>query len=92
MRRTKKTKKASAAGSCDLLVEQLSAYLDGDLGPAVCAHIRRHSKTCTRCAALIDALQQTVGICRRAGQAPLPPAVRARARARMRELLSTRSR
>jgi anti-sigma factor (TIGR02949 family) len=87
MRRTK-TKKTSAAGSCDLLVEQLSAYLDGDLGPAVCARIRRHSMTCTRCAALIDDLQQTVGICRRAGQAPLPAAVRSRARTRMRLLLS----
>ena len=85
----KKTKTVTtAAGRCDLLVEQLSAYLDGDLGPAVCARIRRHSKTCPRCAALIDDLQQAVGLCRRAGQAPLPAAVRSRARTRMRLLLS----
>ena len=80
-------KKTQGAHSCDVVVERLSAYLDGDLGPAACARIRGHAGTCRRCTALIEDLQKTAGVCRRAGREPLPAAVRARARARMRALL-----
>lgn len=83
----RKKTRAPAPDECHVLVERLSAYLDGDLGPAACTRIRRHAKTCRRCAALIDDLQQASGLCRRAGHQPLPPAVRARARARIRALL-----
>jgi anti-sigma factor RsiW len=68
-------------------MERLSAYLDGDLGAAACAHISRHARTCPRCAGLIRTLQQTVGICRKAGQRPLPASVRARARSQVEKLL-----
>jgi anti-sigma factor RsiW len=73
--------------ACGVLVERLSAYLDGDLGPAACDRIQAHARTCTRCAKLIAGLQQTVGICHKAAKAPLPAAVRARARDYIRELL-----
>ena len=77
--------------ACQVLDERLSAYLDGDLSAAACARIRRHAKRCPRCTALIHDLQKTTGLCHRAGQAPLPPAVRARARARIRALMADRS-
>jgi anti-sigma factor RsiW len=72
---------------CDVLIERLSAYLDGDLGPAACDRIRAHARTCARCAALIADLQQTVGICHKAARAPLPVPVRARAKRYIEELL-----
>ena len=78
--------------SCRMLVERLSAYLDGDLAPSTCTKIRRHAKACPRCAALIGDLRSTVGVCRRAGQQPLPAAVRARAKARVRALLARQAR
>jgi len=81
------TRKTRRQESCDLLAERLSAYLDGDLEPSLCAKIEKHAEDCPRCAALIKDLQETAGVCRRAGRQPLPAAVRARARARMRELL-----
>lgn len=79
--------KRTKSDQCDVLVERLSAYLDGDLGPSACARIQQHASACPRCAALIEDLQETTGACRRAGRQPLPAAVRVRARARMRELL-----
>lgn len=75
------------AHACHVLAERLSAFLDGDLAASTCEKIRRHAKTCPRCAALIEDLQETTGLCRRAGRRPLPRAIRARARARMLELL-----
>lgn len=80
-------KRRTSGRPCHLLIERLSAYLDGDLPASACDKIRRHAKTCPRCAALIDDLQQTAGLCRRAGKEPLPADVRARARARILKLL-----
>jgi anti-sigma factor RsiW len=73
--------------ACRALVAGISAYLDGDLDAAACAALERHAAACDRCASLVAGLRQTVGLCREAGSAPLPDAVRARARARLRDLL-----
>jgi anti-sigma factor RsiW len=75
------------SNQCDLLIERLSAYLDGDLGRAACDRIRAHAGTCQRCGVLITDLQRTVGICRAAGRAPLPGPVRARAKKYIEALL-----
>ena len=80
-------RKPASVRHCNLLVEQLSAFLDDDLSPTACTRIRRHARTCARCAAVIEDLQETAGLCRRVGRQPLPAAVRARARARIRGLL-----
>ena len=77
---------------CHVVVERLSAYLDGDLPASACDKIRRHAKSCPRCSALIEDLQKTAGLCHRAGREPRPAASRARARARMLELLRTADR
>lgn len=78
---------ARRTSTCDMLVERLSAVLDGDLSARECARIKRHAKTCARCTQLTEELQRTTGLCRRASKTPLPPALRAKARASIAALL-----
>jgi anti-sigma factor RsiW len=73
--------------SCEALLSQISAYLDGDLSAATCESIEQHAQTCPNCDKVIADFRATTGICRRAADAPLPDAVREKARARIRELL-----
>jgi len=82
---------ATSTKRCDMLIERLSAFLDGDLGAAECRRIARHAKTCARCTTLTAELRRTVGLCQRAAVAPLPPALRQRARAGIRTLLKERA-
>ena len=72
---------------CRVLLERLSAYLDGDLSSASCAAIERHARSCRRCATVIADFRKATGLCRRIAATPLPAAVRTRARARVRKLL-----
>jgi anti-sigma factor RsiW len=73
--------------TCDSLLGQISAYLDGDLGAATCEAIERHATTCDRCAVVIEDFRKATGLCRTAADAPLPDAVRVLAQARVRALL-----
>jgi anti-sigma factor RsiW len=73
---------------CQDILAGISAYLDGDLESAACAAIEQHRQTCTRCAALVTGLTETVGLCRQAGTTPLPEDVRQRARDSVRRLLA----
>jgi anti-sigma factor RsiW len=77
---------------CRAMLSSISAYLDGDLDAAECRTIERHCQTCPECASLVDGLRQAAGLCRQAGTAPLPEAVRKRARASIRRLLDDRGR
>lgn len=79
--------KRRSGDECQILLEQLSAYIDGDLAAPECAMIEKHMETCERCAAVIRDLRDTVGLCHRAAERPLPDAVKRRARARIRDLL-----
>ncbi len=73
--------------ACDSLLQQISAYLDGDLNASACAAIEHHAASCAACGRVIEDFRRTTGLCRTAATAPLPDDVRARARARVRELL-----
>lgn len=73
--------------TCDSLLAQISAYLDGDLDGSACAAIERHAASCPACGRVIEDFRRTTGLCRTAASAPLPDDVRARARARVLELL-----
>lgn len=75
---------------CDVLLEQLSAYLDGDLSEAQCQVIAQHARRCSRCRTVIADLRRTSGLCRDLGERPLPKAVRERAREQIEQLLATR--
>ena len=72
---------------CRVLLERLSAYLDGDLPGADCKRIEAHARRCPRCASVLEDLRKTTSLCRRAAGRPLPPSVRRMARERIRRLL-----
>jgi len=74
--------------TCQEVLANISGYLDGELETTACDAIERHCRECADCAALVKGLRQTVGLCRQAGTAPLPDAVRQRALDSVRRLLS----
>jgi anti-sigma factor RsiW len=73
--------------SCRRILSDVEAYLDGDLDESACRRLEAHAAGCVSCAADVERLRRTIGICRDAGRAPLPDAVRERARAAVRRLL-----
>ncbi|MES1254568.1 MAG: zf-HC2 domain-containing protein [Acidobacteriota bacterium] len=77
----------SASLECTALLANISAYLDGELDRVACAAIEQHCAVCPRCAAVVEGLRHTIGLCRDVGTAPLPEPVRARARESVRRLL-----
>lgn len=76
--------------TCEELLAQISAYLDGDLNAATCERIEHHARTCAQCEQVIADFRATTGICRTAADTPLPDAVRAKAQERVRALLAGR--
>lgn len=78
--------------TCKDVLANISGYLDGELETTACDAIERHCLECASCADLVKGLRQTLGLCRQAATAPLPEAVRQRARERVRQLLAERAR
>jgi len=72
---------------CRSLLLELSRYLDDDLTPARRRTIERHIEGCRCCGTMAGRLQETLAACRAAVEKRLPPAVKARAVARIRALL-----
>jgi hypothetical protein len=72
---------------CTHALSHVSSYLDADLDAGSCEAIEQHCRQCAHCAAIVEGLKKTVGLCRRLGATPLPPAVLDRARASLRRLL-----
>ena len=73
---------------CRRLLTHISAYLDGELAAVECAVLERHCAECAHCDDVVEGLRRTIALCRATGGAPLPQAVRDRARARIRALLN----
>lgn len=73
---------------CRQVLSEIEAYLDGELDAVRCAAIERHCNGCPSCASVARGLNETIGLCRDAGRAPLPEPVRARAREQMASLLA----
>jgi len=73
---------------CRELVEQLSRFIDNDLPPAERQAVRRHLQRCPCCDDFVASLARTVRLCQQTGHVELPPAVRARAVARVRRLIA----
>ena len=76
---------------CRTILANISAYLDRELEATACGAIEQHCQGCASCAALVNGLRETVGLCREAASVPLPEAVRQRARESVRELLDRQS-
>jgi hypothetical protein len=77
------------SADCVTLLERVSAYIDQELDEATCRAIDEHCRECADCAGIIEGLRSTIGLCRATGERPLPPAVRARARAQIERLLAS---
>ena len=75
---------------CVRLLERVSEYLDHAVDEATCRAIEAHVRACPSCAAVIDGLRRTVGLCRETGDRPVPAAVKARAQASISRLLGTK--
>lgn len=73
---------------CRGILARISAYLDGEIDRAACDAIELHCKTCPNCAAVVNGLRETAGLCRRVSTLPLPDDVRERARESVRRLLA----
>jgi anti-sigma factor RsiW len=73
--------------TCRDVLSNISGYLDGELDSTACDAIEGHCLACPTCAAFVQGLRETVGLCRQAATVPLPDAVRRRALESVRQLL-----
>ncbi len=97
-RKTAKTAKAAKAAKAARAVtpapcrsrDELWAYLDGELAADRRRAVARHVRLCQPCTAQARRLRAMLEACRSAGCQALPAAVRARARARVRQLVRGR--
>jgi anti-sigma factor RsiW len=78
-------------GRCSDLMLQICRYLDEDVTPRERRVIAQHLARCGRCRAFSSSLRRTVRICGAAGAPELSRAAKTRARARIAQLLRTRS-
>jgi anti-sigma factor RsiW len=81
--------KSVASRRCRALLERLSMYIDNELAPADRAAVIRHLRHCPCCQNFVNGLRRTAVLCRQAVPRRLPPGLRARARARVADLLKT---
>lgn len=72
---------------CAAVLGGISAYLDGELEATECDVIEAHCRTCADCAAVVQGLRDTIGLCRGAVVSELPDPVKARAQASIARLL-----
>lgn len=79
------------SGRCKRLLDQLMAYLDGELTPARCREVERHVAACECCGTMTDNVRAVMALCRSDRPTPVPAALRAGARARIRALLAAAS-
>ena len=64
--------------NCHHLLDDLSAYLDGEASAALCAEIERHLEICENCRVVVDTMNKTVLLYRDLPQPTLPDDVRSR--------------
>ena len=46
--------------ACQLLLDSLSDYVDGELQTELCAQLERHLESCQNCKIVVDSLRKTV--------------------------------
>jgi len=63
---------------CQHLLGQLSDYVDGELGQAMCEEIERHLAGCQNCRVVVDTLRKTVMLFHTNGSDPVPSDVQER--------------
>ena len=63
---------------CELILENLSAYLDGEASAALCAEIDKHLAGCDDCQVVVDTLRRTITLYRTLPQSGMPDSLRKR--------------
>ncbi len=79
--------KAKRSGPCEDRLDQIFAWLDGELPPARARAIETHVATCESCGGLAEDLRRAIAACRMAGDCRMPATIHRRARARARKIL-----
>jgi anti-sigma factor RsiW len=65
--------------TCHELLGSLSEYVDGALGPELCAELERHLAGCDNCQIVVDSLRKTVYLYQVTAESPeVPDEVRRR--------------
>lgn len=80
--------RSKPSARCRALIEELSAYLEGELSASRRRAIERHIEDCTCCGTMASRLRTVMALCRAERGQPMPRAVRARAAARLRRMLA----
>ncbi len=73
--------------TCTDFLERLSRYLDNELAAADRRTIEKHLRDCPCCEDVLHGLEHTIALCHEE-RPELPPEVRARASARVKELIA----
>ena len=73
---------------CRELLERLSRLIDGDLEARERRSLLAHLRRCPCCEEFATSLKRTVTLCQQAGKRRVPADVRARARARIAQLMA----
>jgi anti-sigma factor (TIGR02949 family) len=64
---------------CRSILENLNAYIDGELDSELCSQIEAHISTCENCQIVVNTLKKTIEICQVTGrETKLPPEMRYR--------------
>lgn len=48
--------------NCDDMLQQLSAYVDGEIDPKLCKRLEEHLAGCTTCRVVVDNIRKTIAI------------------------------
>jgi RNA polymerase sigma-70 factor (ECF subfamily) len=76
------------APGCPDILDRFSRYLDGEIGPDVCAQMEAHLASCEACRATCQSLRSTVALCRAMPGEDVPPAVAAAVRDAIRAFMA----
>lgn len=65
-------------GQCHELLGQVSAYIDGELGAALCSELEAHLAGCRNCRVFVDTMRRTISLYQCEPAPELPEGVRQR--------------
>jgi anti-sigma factor RsiW len=85
--KTKKAVVTKVPGPCGDRLDDVFAWLDGELTPARARVVEKHVAGCESCGGLAEDLRRAIAACRMAGDCRMPTSVHRLARARARKLL-----
>lgn len=70
--------------TCDNILENLNAYIDGELDDEFCADFESHVQSCPECQIVINTLNKTIQLCKLTdAETSLPSETRHRLYARL---------